>query len=269
MSEFINNKQQEIFIKDYKLLLDSIEDLNLLNYGLANVKLNSRGKKERYALTSKTNNKEKLFNIDKEPTKEELKKNNTVYFKINYNLLVIDIDDLNKVKKDFINMLDDEANVVIKTKRGFHYYFKYNSKLKNYQANELGFDIITNKDSITTYPSYYFNDDKDKTIIKYEIIKNNKCLSDISDDLTQYIINLLENYNDYQEEKSQEEKSQEEINKDEININFSLKNIYNVSEEEKENLLIKYLKLVYIIEEKEDPNGKYKHDKRRFYRQRE
>jgi hypothetical protein len=107
------------------------------------------------------------------------------------NCFVIDIDDITKSEANTIKeMCDKSSNLVTKTKKGYHYYFKYDSEL-NYTTTykQFGFDLRSDGGNILAPPTYYLDEKKQK--ITYQFTKISNELNTISDDLKKYILNLI------------------------------------------------------------------------------
>ena len=74
------------------------------------------------------------------------------------NFFVIDIDSLNIKEAQIINdMCQKTCKLIVKTKKGYHYYFIYDKDItisKEYQR--FGFDIKTDRGIINCPPGYYY-----------------------------------------------------------------------------------------------------------------
>ena len=70
-------------------------------------------------------------------------------------LTVIDIDDGEKCK-ELVDMLNPIETLKVRTRKGFHCYFKYISNIKNMnRSQEMGFDVLTDDKCVYAPPSYY------------------------------------------------------------------------------------------------------------------
>ena len=90
------------------------------------------------------------------------------------NIFIIDIDDLNnETSKKLNNICFKYCGWKVSTKKGYHYYFKYDDRLNLYEKqsvastvnNCLGFDCRGNG-GIIFFGEYIFN----QQIIKYELL---------------------------------------------------------------------------------------------------
>lgn len=69
-------------------------------------------------------------------------------------LTVLDVDDAGKFN-EFYNFerLEEQSGVVIKTPRGYHFYFKYNPAVKTAQHSNYGFDLKSDGGLVVAPPS--------------------------------------------------------------------------------------------------------------------
>jgi P4 family phage/plasmid primase-like protien len=107
------------------------------------------------------------------------------------NIFVIDIDDEFKCPK-LKNLLDDDCNLIVKTKKGFHYYYEYDSNInQSNQYSKHGFDIRSDGGLIYSPPTYYY--DENNIIIKYEFIKTpiNNIINKIDITIKKYLLELI------------------------------------------------------------------------------
>jgi hypothetical protein len=110
------------------------------------------------------------------------------------NITVIDIDDLTIPEAKQISVLcEDCSNYKIKTKKGLHYYFKYEKDLDaTITRKKLGFDMRGNGGMILCPPSNYLNENQ--KIFKYEFNERPEKDEDInpmSNELKKYIRDIL------------------------------------------------------------------------------
>lgn len=84
---------------------------------------------------------------------------------------VIDIDDMTKPDAaQLYELCYPICSVIVKTKKGYHFYFKYDDVFKSTKTyTDLGFDIKGINGIITAPPSYYFHPTEGKVV--YEFIK--------------------------------------------------------------------------------------------------
>lgn len=69
-------------------------------------------------------------------------------------ITVIDIDDENKFSKFYnFNGLIEKANTIVKSPKGYHFWFKYDSQLETSQIRDFGFDIKNDNAIINVPPS--------------------------------------------------------------------------------------------------------------------
>jgi hypothetical protein len=142
-------------------------------------------------------NKKKLIFPKKWKTQKDSfynKKINGAYIKTGKesDIFVIDIDNLEKPEAEKIyNMSMKECNLITKTRKGYHFYYRFNKKLDITSSfKQYGFDIRANGGVILCPPSKY-KIKKDETF-EYTFIKKNSTITEISDELETYIIKLLE-----------------------------------------------------------------------------
>ena len=70
-----------------------------------------------------------------------------------FNLTVIDIDNV-YLAFDLFVLCFQTAGIITKTKKGYHFYYRYCNKLKNDIKQNLGYDIKNNT-NVTAPPSFY------------------------------------------------------------------------------------------------------------------
>ena len=105
------------------------------------------------------------------------------------NILTIDIDDPEK-HKDMVNRLLKDCETIVKTRKGYHFYFKNDESIPRRKImHEVGVDINTK--SLLFCPEYknIHNDE----VYKYEFIKSNK-LVDLPDYAKIWINGLLSTF---------------------------------------------------------------------------
>ena len=110
-------------------------------------------------------------------------------------LTVIDVDYAETEPcKILLPMLFEEASIVVATRKGYHFYFFYNEKLKSRTGGSNGFDILSdNKNVISPSSSYYDEDDNLFTYEAYVAIQyGNDILNFVrmSDELTDLILHF-------------------------------------------------------------------------------
>lgn len=107
------------------------------------------------------------------------------------NCFVIDIDDETKEEaRELCNLCFAKSNLIVKTNKGYHFYFKYDECFnctKTY--TNYGFDIKSNMGIITAPPSYYRH--PIKGWITYKFIKVGTELSYVSDEIKSYLLELI------------------------------------------------------------------------------
>ena len=60
------------------------------------------------------------------------------------NLTIIDVDNLNAdACKTLLPILFQEAKLIVKTRKGYHFWFNYNPNLKSRTGGSNGFDILS------------------------------------------------------------------------------------------------------------------------------
>jgi P4 family phage/plasmid primase-like protien len=152
---------------------------------------------------------QKRFNFDKQPGEEKASWKNPekrVYNKAQSGfavitgkesgVTVIDIDDFEAPESQELMDLMTDCNMVVKTRRGFHYYYKYNPQIKTVSGDEkkkLGIKvpIDTRGDGGLIYapPTSYRT--PDGTTHKYELIKNPLDFDDGLLEIPQEVLDML------------------------------------------------------------------------------
>ena len=100
------------------------------------------------------------------------------------NLTTIDIDD--PVKCDIIDKLLKDCNFIIKTRKGYHFYF--NKDLNNLPRNYRSISKIADINLDNLFFSFEYKNKDNNEIYKYEIIKNEEL-----NDIPKYAINWINN----------------------------------------------------------------------------
>jgi len=111
-------------------------------------------------------------------------------------IFVIDIDDLeNETSKALNNICFKYCGWKVATRKGYHYYFKYDERLNNYEQqskasninNVLGFDTRGNG-GIIFFGNYKF----DGQIVKYELLDKEPTLKIMTEEIFEYVKLLLD-----------------------------------------------------------------------------
>lgn len=102
-------------------------------------------------------------------------------------LTVIDIDDP-KLESNKILMKMMECNNIVKTNKGYHYYYKYTDKLYTTTSEKLKLDIRNDKGIIIIPPSFY--EDEEGNQYKYEWEKIGE-LQEIPEEIIKEIIRMI------------------------------------------------------------------------------
>lgn len=107
------------------------------------------------------------------------------------NITAIDFDDIdNPLYKDLINLCDEQCNFIQKTRKGYHYIFKYTDKLKTSVGTNILIDIRNDNSVLIVEPTQYEINDK---IQKYYFIKKPKIgeeINEITDEIIEKFIEL-------------------------------------------------------------------------------
>lgn len=167
------------------------------------------------------NNKKKTICCEKWATQtcsSNPPKYNTVFVitgKIS-NCFVVDIDDSSIDEAAILmNLCEETCNLICKTRKGYHYYFKYDTdicKTSSYQS--LGFDIRSDSGIIYAPPGYYMDENKNK--YTYEFIKvPEDCydINTISFEAKEFLLNLINESN-----------GEDQIKNDNVNNKNKVKN---------------------------------------------
>lgn len=109
-------------------------------------------------------------------------------------ICVIDLDNMeNETCKRLKSMADKCNNLKVKTKRGYHYWFKQCELKKSMNMSKHEFDYRSNGGIILCPPSYYmYNNNED--IFRYEFIrvpKDGESINEISEELKNELIKLF------------------------------------------------------------------------------
>lgn len=88
------------------------------------------------------------------------------------NLTVIDIDDpTTTVNKQLMDIINPQCNMIVKTRKGFHYYFLYDLRIGLSHCNDFKLDILSDKTLVFAPPTVSVNDGEGNILCKYEFIK--------------------------------------------------------------------------------------------------
>lgn len=173
-----NSKNIKEQVKDaFLTIMDELK----IKYGSCKLTVNKEGKKEPIF----TNGWESPFN----------KNLNGVFYKTgkDSNISVLDFDDITtptciKLKA----MADKCCNFIIQTKKGYHYYFILDPRLKKRRLMKLlGFDYLSNKSIVFCPPTKY--KDLNGTLREYKLIdapKDNK-INAMSEELIDELLHLF------------------------------------------------------------------------------
>jgi len=136
------------------------------------------------------------------------------------NVSVIDIDDPNAPhNKELMALCEKQCNLIQRTRKGYHYIFKYTDKLKTTTNAKMGVDCRNDDACLIVEPSTYEYDDE---IYKYEIIKKPKPDQDINE-INDEILKKYFEINGYKDDKKSQDKMKDTIkqtNKEIKNINI-------------------------------------------------
>lgn len=105
-------------------------------------------------------------------------------------MFVIDIDDMTiKEAKQLYDLCIDHCKMTIKTRKGYHFYYKYDPSFSiNSTFRKYGFDIRSNNGMIICPPSYYIDIFNNR--YEYIFIKNEGIIQ-VSHDIKTYMINII------------------------------------------------------------------------------
>ena len=158
------------------------------------------------------------------------------------NIFVIDIDDLeNETSKKLNDICFKYCSWKIATRKGYHYYFKYDERLNNYEQqskasnvnNALGFDTRGNG-GIIFFGEYKY----DGQIIKYDLLDEKPSLKVMTDEIFEYVKLLLDPSNKIED-------GEVEVKKDKkVNIHIKYDGIINKIE------IDEMMKLIECIDDK-------------------
>ena len=107
------------------------------------------------------------------------------------NIIVLDLDDMNKDEnKKLYTEAIKNCNMIVRTKKGFHLYFKYCDEFATtIHCKKREFDVLSNGSHIYASPTYYIDENNIK--VEYTLmVKPNDSLNPISRDL----INMINGY---------------------------------------------------------------------------
>lgn len=111
------------------------------------------------------------------------------------NIFIIDIDDLqNETALKLNNICFENCKWKVSTRKGFHYYFKYDDRLNNYAKqskasnvnNQLGFDTRGNGGII-----FYGKYESDEYTYKYTLLDEKPQLIEMNNEIFEYVKLLL------------------------------------------------------------------------------
>jgi hypothetical protein len=158
------------------------------------------------------------------------------------NIFVIDIDDLeNETSKKLNDICFKYCGWKVSTRKGYHYYFKYDERLNNYEQqskasnvnNQLGFDTRGNGGII-----FFGNYKYDGQIIKYDLLDEKPSLKIMTDEIFEYVKLLLDPSNKIEDGEVEVKKEKK------VNIHIKYDGIINKIE------LDEMIKLIECIDDK-------------------
>lgn len=155
------------------------------------------------------------------------------------NICVIDLDDMeSKSCQTLQKMCDDCCNLKVKTRKGYHYYFKYNENFKaTNHCNEHHFDIQSSNAIVFCPPSSY-NDGEGNTIkyICQYVPDENQELNEMSDELQKQLVDYITSKNSKMIKKIMDKKPKTIKNK---SIDIEMNEIIDPTEKVKKTELKK------------------------------
>ena len=119
-------------------------------------------------------------------------------------ITAIDLDNPNNIHNKILLQLMTNCNFIVKTKKGFHYIFKYTDKIET-DINEIAkIDIRNDKAILYASPTRLLVDDT--VVCSYDIIKcpDGNELQELSNEAIEYILSLKELKNKKQKNTSDE-----------------------------------------------------------------
>ena len=176
-----------------------------------------------------------------------IKKTHTCFYIVTGKIsgvIVVDLDDLeNEHEKVMKNLADNCANVIVKTRKGYHYYFKYDEDFSNVLRKEqmgVSMDIQTNGQYVYCPPSQYKHHETGE-VFKYELIKSegNGILSEMSKELKEYIIRLRDTHS--REKSTSTKKTKKTTTKEITKKEDVLKPILKNTNKEPDDVMFKLL----------------------------
>jgi P4 family phage/plasmid primase-like protien len=153
---------------------------------------------------------------------------------------VIDIDDSTlEHNKKLMEVMKYCNTIAITKPNHYHYYFKYNPKLKNTQDSELSLDIRNDGGLIYAPPTYYRDRNNEMKEVVYKFMKKDNNLLEVSQEIIDclqsikkdyYIINHNGFIDDDEEEKpKKKEKKEIKVDKiDNVKLNNKIVSLLNL-----------------------------------------
>lgn len=174
-------------------MTSTVEKLQTLGLKLGSVQITTKMKK---GIISKF----PVFNVASwkdEPKLSTNAKYNGNYFLTgeNNDIVVLDLDNMeDKNCIEMKNLADKCASVVVKTRKGFHYYFKFDpdfsETLHGKKAFNVDFDLQSNGALVFCPPTTYKHCETQE-VFKYELIKYSKELISMSKELKNKIMSII------------------------------------------------------------------------------
>lgn len=133
------------------------------------------------------------------------------------NIVAIDIDNPdNPELEELIAMCEEQSNFIVRTRKGKHYYFKFNPLLKNTNSKVIGMDTRSDGGMLICPPTKYMYEDDE---IEYEIARQPEELDELNEltaEMTDYMVKKWgSKFINIPEEKKEKKEKKEEI-KEEI-----------------------------------------------------
>jgi len=111
------------------------------------------------------------------------------------NIVVLDLDNMdNEHCQHFKTICDSVCSMIVKTRKGYHYYFQYDDDFSNKiqgrdEDGNVIFDFQSNGQQIICPPSKYINHDT-KEQYEYKLVKFDNCINPMSDEVKEYLNNF-------------------------------------------------------------------------------